>query len=173
VPPGGYWVYIIDGFKYYVPNLGYIFLIHDFGFSWIEKKLYLKWHERETLRYITKVGHHFFDISILVKSLLTTRNYKLPTDFKQFLKQSFYKEEISYNLSYNYYKKWYKEKAHKYKGIAQDYSGLNTTLGQKIYSIFYTDYKRKNANDTKIETYSLDKTFNKNKLPTSFKQLVK
>jgi len=173
VPPGGYWVYIIDGFKYYVPNLGYIFLIHDFGFSWIQKKLYIKWHERETLRYITKVGHHFFDISILVKSLLTTRNYKLPTDFKQFLKQSFYKEEISYNLSYNYYKKWYKEKAHKYKGIAQDYSGLNTTLGQKIYSIFYTDYKRKNANDTKIETYSLDKTFNKNKLPTSFKQLVK
>lgn len=30
---GGYWKYVIDGDEYYVPNLGYIFYLNDFGVS--------------------------------------------------------------------------------------------------------------------------------------------
>lgn len=40
ITPGGYWVYIIDGKRYYVPNLGYIFFVSDFGFAWIPGKMY-------------------------------------------------------------------------------------------------------------------------------------
>jgi hypothetical protein len=35
ITPGGYWKYIINDTTYYVPNLGYIFLINDFGQAWI------------------------------------------------------------------------------------------------------------------------------------------
>ena len=42
VEPGGYWIYVIDSTRYYVPNLGFVFLISDFGFSWIPGKMYPK-----------------------------------------------------------------------------------------------------------------------------------
>jgi hypothetical protein len=32
VPAGGHWLYIIDGQKYYLPNLGYVFILWDLGF---------------------------------------------------------------------------------------------------------------------------------------------
>ncbi len=31
IKPGGYWEYKIDGKRYYVPNLGYVFVLWDFG----------------------------------------------------------------------------------------------------------------------------------------------
>ena len=31
VKPGGYWVYIIKNIKYYIPNIGYIFIIGDYS----------------------------------------------------------------------------------------------------------------------------------------------
>ncbi len=31
IKPGGYWLYKIDGKRYYVPNLGYVFVLWDFG----------------------------------------------------------------------------------------------------------------------------------------------
>lgn len=33
VTPGGYWEYIIHGIKFYVPNIGYLFVLNDFGIS--------------------------------------------------------------------------------------------------------------------------------------------
>jgi hypothetical protein len=33
IPSGGYWTYIIDGKTYYVPNLGYLVALNDFGVS--------------------------------------------------------------------------------------------------------------------------------------------
>lgn len=33
VKPGGYWIYIIDNRKYYIPNFGKLFVISDFGTS--------------------------------------------------------------------------------------------------------------------------------------------
>jgi hypothetical protein len=40
VTPGGYWIYKMNNINYYVPNLGFVFLISDFGFSWIPGKMY-------------------------------------------------------------------------------------------------------------------------------------
>jgi serine/threonine protein kinase len=33
IPSGGYWVYKLNGKKYYVPNHGYIVALNDFGVS--------------------------------------------------------------------------------------------------------------------------------------------
>ncbi len=33
IPPGGHWVYIIDGKRYYTPNRGYLAALNDFGVS--------------------------------------------------------------------------------------------------------------------------------------------
>jgi len=39
VKPGGYWEYLIDGKRYYLPNLGYVFVVWDFGKASIPRKL--------------------------------------------------------------------------------------------------------------------------------------
>ena len=33
VAPGGHWVYIVNGVNYYVPNLGFLMVLNDFGVS--------------------------------------------------------------------------------------------------------------------------------------------
>jgi hypothetical protein len=39
IKPGGYWEYIIDGYSFCVPNLGYVFVIWDFGMIHIPGKI--------------------------------------------------------------------------------------------------------------------------------------
>jgi serine/threonine protein kinase len=49
VKKGGHWKYTIDGVDYYVPNLGYQFLINDFGHAWIPGKME-SWYVREHVK---------------------------------------------------------------------------------------------------------------------------
>lgn len=49
IPKGGHWKYTIDGVDYYVPNLGYQFLLNDFGHAWIPGKME-SWYVRERLK---------------------------------------------------------------------------------------------------------------------------
>ena len=46
ITPGGYWIYKLNNVKYYLPNLGFVILMHDFGFSLIPQKLYVNWHHK-------------------------------------------------------------------------------------------------------------------------------
>ena len=39
VKPGGFWHYKIDGANYYVPNMGYLFVLWDFGMAHIPGKI--------------------------------------------------------------------------------------------------------------------------------------
>lgn len=39
VPKGGYWEYTLDGRKYYLPNVGFLFTLWDFGYAFIPGKL--------------------------------------------------------------------------------------------------------------------------------------
>lgn len=39
IQPGGYFKYIIDGRDYYLPNIGYLFVLWDFGYAHIPGKL--------------------------------------------------------------------------------------------------------------------------------------
>jgi hypothetical protein len=77
VKPGGYWKYTINNVNYYVPNLGYIFYINDFGHAWIPSN-FQSWIVRK--KYKTKRVHKNFDIVKLFES--TLQFSKSPINFK-------------------------------------------------------------------------------------------
>lgn len=77
VKPGGYWKYTINNVNYYVPNLGYIFYINDFGHAWIPSN-FQSWIVRR--KYKTKRVHKNFDIVKLFESTLEFS--QSPTNFK-------------------------------------------------------------------------------------------
>jgi len=71
VQPGGYWKYTLkldDGKEntYYVPNLGYIFYINDFGHAWVPN-VFKSWFIRR--RYKTKNVKRHFDLMTLFRSI--------------------------------------------------------------------------------------------------------
>jgi hypothetical protein len=194
VKPGGFWVYTLNNIKYYLPNLGFVFLLHDFGFAWIPKKLVVKWHHTDTLKYITDIGQQYYDISHFINSL--TSQYDLPEYFQWFINTHFKSEEIDYVLTKEYYKKlWlyikdnksiankvknkYKQRYQDYPNITKSYKGNKTTLEDKFYELFYYD----NSSDKKytynkiikgkpIEKYSADKYLNRSKLPVNLQKLI-
>lgn len=195
VPPGGYWEYTIDGHTYYLPNLGYVFLIHDFGFGWIPRKMKVEWYYKKYLRHINKNGLNFYDINTFFDIVLNDDDFQTPKEVKRMIKKVFKKEEWEYVLSKDFYRQSavkedlepgeYKEIMRDYPKIDKNYKGLGTTMADKIYDMFYKSHgKRKRyfnyadkAYHTKdealIERYSLDIDFDKDKLPENFKRLVR
>lgn len=81
VPKGGFWEYTIDENTYYVPNLGYIFYINDFGHAWIPNVL-KSWFIRR--RYNPKRIKSHFDFMILYRSHIN-KSKKLPKSFQKVL----------------------------------------------------------------------------------------
>ena len=51
VDPGGYWEYVIDGISYYVPNYGKIFILNDFGVSFIFNPDYMIYDRPESTHF--------------------------------------------------------------------------------------------------------------------------
>lgn len=200
IKPGGYWIYKLDGVDYYVPNLGYIFLISDFGFAWIPKQLIIPWYYKDRLKYITKNGLNFYDLSIFIDSIKQSKG--IPKYFLSELNKLFNPKEllvyptIYYKDKYNKYKwrksknsikKQFKELYDKYpKDITKSYHGLKNTIADKIYDIFYIgNYTKTKSLDILditysyviedsylIETYSLDQPLDKTKLPENFQKLI-
>ena len=184
VPPGGYWTYTINRKNYYVPNLGYIFLLSDFGFSWIPNKLFVEWHYKDKLSNLTKVGLEFYDLLILIESI---RDIDLPQSFLDVLETMFTKPE-TYMYTTKYYKseyQYYKNKNDSqkrnhfenilktYPNITKAYNGLNTTLLDKIQDTFYNVYKHKEDNtSSEIEKYSLDKRLKRKSFTTNFRHFL-
>lgn len=201
VKPGGYWVYLINNFKYYVPNYGYQFLLHDFGFAWVENTMYIDWHYNDTLQYITKNGWYFYDINSILTNIFKTKYYKVPKIFINVIKELF-KDELLYIFSKDYYsnllnytKKKQKDKLlsfiKSYPDITLSYKAKNLNLYDKIFSLYYDqtfinkesinnynnlliniNYSKKPLNSYKIESYSLHKNFDKLKLPKNLMSIV-
>ena len=67
VTPGGYWKYTINNHTYYVPNLGYIFYINDYGHAWVPNH-FQSWFIRQ--RFNKKRVHKGVDIMHLFRSTL-------------------------------------------------------------------------------------------------------
>lgn len=182
VKPGGFWIYEINNTKYYLPNLGFIFLLSDFGFAWIPDKLFVEWHYKDKLSYLTKNGIEFYDILILIESI---KDIPLPKSFSNVLKNMFKKPETFlytkkyYEKELEYYKNKPKKQKHfktileKYPDIKKNYTGLNTTLVDKIKETFYDLYKNKpDLSENIIETYSLNKKLKTKNFPNNLKNLV-
>lgn len=201
VKPGGFWVYTLNDVKYYLPNLGFVFLLHDFGFAWIPQKLVVNWHNKDTLKYITNIGKEFYDLACFIDSL--KRDYKLPKYFEWFINNNFFSEEIDYVLSKNYYRDFwnyikdndsistklkneFKKQYVNYPSINKSYKGNKMTLEKKFNWLFNDknshDFSRfSNANQfiytnkingKPIDRYSSDKYLNKKKLPKNLQKLA-
>lgn len=174
VNPGGYWVYRIDGHNYYVANLGYVFLIHDFGFAWIPKKTNpVTWHYEQTLRYICDGGKDVYDFVSLMSWILKYEDYKVPENFRKQLFQELSKPEFKYIFTKQYYilnKKKYKDKYKSYPDIKSNYKINEKALEEVLHSLF-KEFTQKQNNW--IESFSLDKPFDKTKLYDNLKKLLK
>lgn len=166
--PGGYWKYRINGLNYYIPNIGFQILINDFGFAWIPKRLYIKWHLDNTLKYITKIGRRFYDLSKFIKVIYTTKKDYQP-DFINLINSNFTSSELNYIFSKQYYIDNNKFKD-TYPNITTCFNGNKMTLDKKIYKIFYKEYNTRQTNI--IDSFSLDKRINHKKLPRNFKKLL-
>jgi hypothetical protein len=184
VKPGGYWIYTINRKNYYVPNLGYIFLLSDFGFAWIPNKLLVEWHYKDKLSHLTKVGLEFYDLLILIESI---RDTNLPHTFLNVLEDMFTKPETymyttkHYKSEYEYYKNkndikktnHFQNLLKTYPNITKAYNGLNTTLLDKIQDNFYNLYKDKTDDvASEIEKYSLDKRLKRKDFTTNFRHFL-
>jgi hypothetical protein len=167
VKPGGYWVYSIDNKKYYVPNLGFVFVINDYGFAWIPDQLYITWHKIETLDYITHNGEEFYDLSMFIKSVL---DENIPKSLVQFINSSFSKNDLNYTLTKSYYIDGKFKLLNRYPDIKKDFKGDSNTLSSKIYTIFYNLYKTPQNNI--IDKFSLDVQLDISKLHQNFSHLV-
>jgi hypothetical protein len=185
VEPGGYWTYIIDEREYHVPNLGFVFLIHDFGFAWIPDKLMpVEWHYSDTLKHLTPNGHNFYDMQSFIYWVLQMK--RIPKSVKRVIESSFADEEIKHVFTREFYKGHPKKhegyiNPSKYPNIDSTYTGLNTTLADKIYQIFfaadrssfdYSSHPKEKHHSKLIETYSLDKPMQSKKLPQALRSLL-
>jgi hypothetical protein len=176
VQPGGYWTYLIDDKKYHVPNLGFVFVLSDFGFTWIPTKIAIPWHYDQRLRYVTTRGQNYYDIAVFVKSLFTLNN--VPEEIKKILNDTFKKTDF---LVFNkaYYAKHYnrknlsKKQKVLYKYLLNNYSKLKKQqqpLEYKINKMFQSYHTK--PKEHHIETYSLNKRLKKNRLHKVFRSLV-
>lgn len=112
ITSGGYWEYTIGQDTYYIPNLGYIFYINDFGHAWIPNVL-RSWFIRE--RYKPKNIKRHFDLMTVYRSYIKTtifpklfqkilqsiiKNLRENTDvpFNEIIKQYFYNKYGSIQL---------------------------------------------------------------------------
>jgi hypothetical protein len=185
--------------SYYLPNLGFVVLIHDFGFTWIDKKMYVKWQYEDTLSYTTRNGKEFYDLAYFVQYTVNHKSYKAPKYFKNVVNNSFPNNEISYIFTKEFYKTKYKyDKSSDYFKILKTYPNVksdfatSSTLKSKLYDIFYKglyfdksskatlnhkdvtygDQEHHTENSFNVETYSINKEFRKEKLPKDLKTLV-
>lgn len=174
IKPGGYWVYIIDGIKYYVPNLGYIFLISDFGFGWIPNIMYPEWYIRKNIKHYVLLDS--MGTKLTTQSRLTWDIYKLKKiTIDPLLKVS---KKIP---------KYFKEQFIGILDIFISSNEENITLGDLINLLYgSTIVSKKECNDypnycynvkkfvsgSRIETYNLDKKLNIKKLPTKLASAV-
>lgn len=151
VKSGGYWIYTINNINYHLPNLGYIFLIHDLGFSWIPKKLYVKWHVNDTLSKLSESGVHYYDISTFINQITYHRShYIVPSSFKQYLLITFHHE---LNSIFDKKQKQFILLEDKFKHIFNSFSKVPNTLNV-------------------LDTFSADKQFDKSKIPSNFYTLI-
>ncbi len=68
VPKGGFWKYTLNGKDYYCPNLGFVFVLWDFGYSYIPGKLEITGalrtrHVREAIATGTEYTYDYTQIS--------------------------------------------------------------------------------------------------------------
>lgn len=174
IEPGGYWIYIIDGVRYYVPNFGYVFIISDFGFSWIPDKMFPK-------DYVRKKDQHYHLMDSYKTKL--TKNTRLTWDL---YKLKVLTIDPLLKVSKKLPKHFKSEFMDIFKGLIDNTENVST-LGDIIKELYgsvivkkrgceafpnYCYNEKRFVSGKRIETYNFDKKLKVNTLDPSLKHLV-
>jgi hypothetical protein len=158
ITPGGYWKYVIDGFTYYVPNLGYQFLVNDFGFSWIPKHMEVTWYHKKHLK-LNSFQRNVFDIAKM--------RYIL-----EYTDKSTREVSEAFSSVFDFFIDNPEEFTDLRDVIEMLYTG--TFVGQENCNasphFCYTDPKH--VSGSLIQTFSLNKRLRKNKIPKDLHNLL-
>jgi len=161
IKPGGYWKYKIDGKTYYVENIGLVFYIIDFGFSWIPQRsdiggFYIHWHHKGNVR-LKESERMLFDINH-IKYIL---EYDASKKFTQNLLDII--DELTDTKSKNV--------LISIKDIISHLFAGNT--GEKTCKNHWECmHLKKFVSGPLLETYNLDKKIDKNKLPIQLRGFI-
>lgn len=184
VPPGGYWQYTLDGKEFYLPNLGFVMLLNDFGFAWIPGKLSVPWHYKETLQYLTKHGRKFYDVKHMHDSIV---QYTLPPSFRDAMQRYFGKNTLRCLFTKQYvkyrndavqadddygaaYKRQYEDYFKAYPNVTTSFD-TKYTLSERIQKMFGSMYSTPPEGE-RIDAYSLSESFDTDKVPDNMQKLV-
>lgn len=152
VKKGGYWKYTVNGKNYYLPNLGFIIILNDFGFASIPDKLQIDWFYKDKLRYLTKNGQEFYDIQHILSYFRLT---DMPKKFKQTIKEL--KSTDDFKLIYS--SDFPRRKKNYPKNINVNYNGSGKMLLDYFKEIFENMYDKIPEESDLIDSYSLDKKY--------------
>jgi hypothetical protein len=172
VQPGGYWVYHIDNVKYRLPNLGFVILINDFGFSWIPGKLCVPWLYDEKLKYITPHGKNLYDIDTFIQSIKNSNKYTVPQQFLSVLNNVISNEQLGLIMNKVY------RKTQGIPYIATIKQNKKLTLQTILFDMFYMNenhpyvYSNEIESSFKIESYNLNIKINYKNLHPTFQNLT-
>jgi hypothetical protein len=154
VKPGGYWKYIINNQEYIVPNLGWIFLVSDYGFTVIPDKIKIDWYYERSIKQLSNKGREFYDFIYLTTHPENINQIVLniPQDIQAFIHNIIYK----YNI-------------HTYKNNPNTINENTNMI--TILNEFYKLNSIQQIKEAPIEIYNMDKPLNKNLLPSNFQNL--
>ena len=167
IPKGGHWKYIIDGVEYYVPNLGYQFLVNDFGHAWIPGKME-SWYVREDLKpQLKKRGQkkvdplRIFD-QVLEYSVAPKRVKKIVDMTMDILRKTDVEVvDLIYTIFGSYFL---------LKGEGDD-SDANSELNARCKEEPYFCYFRK-LKSKQLDSFNLDSGIEKGDLPNAIWKLI-
>jgi hypothetical protein len=199
VQPGGYWKYIINDKSYYVPNLGFVALISDFGFAWIPDKLHVGWHYKDTLRYTTNVGKRLYDFVSFIQNIGEEDNYKVPGYFLEHISKCVSDDDMKYTMTKRYHyrkqssyrntsqeEQFFKMLKDYPKHIRKDYEGTGSTLQDILHTVFSSEFDQYDGMDPSklqyltrpkelervIAIYDVNKPLDQSKFPVVMSDLV-
>lgn len=172
IQAGGYWTYKVNGVKYYVPNLGFQIHVIDFGFSWIPDHMRINWYYKDTLQYLTPIGKEFYDVLKLIHGIEYNR---LPNDVQSYLQM--FLHDILHPTTMFTKKNLYTMFPLKF--VYQNVGLVNPKIQLEdiLYQMYFTNHERSYAHRYKrygqrIESFSLDKTFDSTKLPRNLRHFT-
>ncbi len=164
VPPGGHFVYVVQGKKYYVPNTGQLFIIWDYGRTTIRGYLE-NWWSKDTEHRAKKLQEAdqkeaFLDYARIRKVISYIRikyDSKILQWLDETMKQGIRKRESVVDTIHNLFGQW-ENIVHKDSLCESDLSLLC--------------FNKKPTNLVIRGMYNLDKPLNRNAIPRSLHNLI-
>jgi serine/threonine protein kinase len=164
IPKGGHWKYIIDGVEYYVPNLGYQFLLNDFGHAWIKGKME-SWYVKKIKK---NKNHKFVDpVRIFDEVLEYSVAPKRVREILDLTLDLFETEIEIIDVIYTIFGSFF--------FLTESAEGSPTKLNDLERSCkkepFFCYFKK--LNSKLIDTFELDATLKRNSIPMKLWKLLK